>query len=202
MVVLRIASLAIGSCGVWVLVVVNSLDLGRNGPPTSFGLLQKGVNGLLNLNWAFKVFINHANGLLYVSWAHLVFKRVDFKASILALQFCLGICLDHLGRRHELGELWDCQLGNFTAGKDSGGGGNGLFMGELGLQASILALQFCLGTCLDHLGRRHELGELWDCQLGNFTAGKDSGGGGRGLTMGELGLQGKRKVVKPVSCGS
>ncbi|GJU46289.1 ribonuclease H-like domain-containing protein [Tanacetum coccineum] len=43
-------------------------------------------------------------------------------ASILALQFCLGICLDHLGRRHELGELWDCQLGNFTAGKDSGGG--------------------------------------------------------------------------------
>ncbi|GJU93115.1 hypothetical protein Tco_1317871 [Tanacetum coccineum] len=43
--------------------------------------------------------------------------------------------------------------------------------------ASILALQFCLGTCLDHLGRRHELGELWDCQLGNFTAGKDSGGG-------------------------
>ncbi|GJZ30784.1 hypothetical protein Tco_0575831, partial [Tanacetum coccineum] len=42
---------------------------------------------------------------------------------------------------------------------------------------SILALQFCLGTCLDHLGRRHELGELWDCQLGNFTAGKDSEGG-------------------------
>ncbi|GKF73797.1 hypothetical protein Tco_0220129, partial [Tanacetum coccineum] len=33
-----------------------------------------------------------------------------------------------------LGELWDCQLGSFTAGKDSGGGGNGLFMGELGLQ--------------------------------------------------------------------
>ncbi|GJS09160.1 phospholipase-like protein [Tanacetum coccineum] len=56
--------------------------------------------------------------------------------SILALQFCLGTCLDHLGRRHELGELWDCQLGNFTAGKDSGGGGNGLFMGELGLQGT------------------------------------------------------------------
>ncbi|GJW29396.1 hypothetical protein Tco_0046271 [Tanacetum coccineum] len=73
---------------------------------------------------------------------------------------------------------------------------------ELDFASSILALQFCLGTCLDHLGRRHELGELWDCQLGNFTAGKDSGGGGRGLTMGELGLQGKRKVVKPVSCGS
>ncbi|GJT41781.1 hypothetical protein Tco_0941646, partial [Tanacetum coccineum] len=29
-----------------------------------------------------------------------------------------------------------------------------------------------LGTCLDHLYRRNELGELWDCQLGNLTAGK------------------------------
>ncbi|GJX75326.1 retrovirus-related pol polyprotein from transposon TNT 1-94 [Tanacetum coccineum] len=57
--------------------------------------------------------------------------------------------------------------------------------------ASILALQFCLGTCLDHLGRRHELGELWDCQLGNFTAGKDSGWGENDYPRGCLGLQGK-----------
>ncbi|GJR99722.1 hypothetical protein Tco_0316231 [Tanacetum coccineum] len=27
-----------------------------------------------------------------------------------------------------LGEMWDCQLGNLTAGKGSGGGGNGLSM--------------------------------------------------------------------------
>ncbi|GKB38524.1 hypothetical protein Tco_0883466, partial [Tanacetum coccineum] len=27
-----------------------------------------------------------------------------------------------------------------------------------------------------------ELGELWDCQLGNLTAGKVSGGGGKGLS--------------------
>ncbi|GKD81343.1 hypothetical protein Tco_1348182, partial [Tanacetum coccineum] len=26
------------------------------------------------------------------------------------------------------------------------------------------------------------LGELWDCQLGSLTAGKGSGGGGRGLS--------------------
>ncbi|GKE88661.1 hypothetical protein Tco_1566136, partial [Tanacetum coccineum] len=41
------------------------------------------------------------------------------------------------------------------------------------------------------------LGELWDCQLGNLTAGKGSGGGGEGLFMGELGLQGKRGEVNP-----
>ncbi|GKC86038.1 hypothetical protein Tco_1141755 [Tanacetum coccineum] len=35
-----------------------------------------------------------------------------------------------------------------------------------------------LGACSDHLNRRIVLGELWDCQLGNLTAGKDSGGGG------------------------
>ncbi|GKG09835.1 hypothetical protein Tco_0338581, partial [Tanacetum coccineum] len=61
-----------------------------------------------------------------------------------------------------LGELWDCQLGNPTAGKSSGGGGEGLFM-----------------------------------QLGNLTAGKGSGGRGEGLFMGELGLQGKRGEVNP-----
>ncbi|GKA48797.1 ribonuclease H-like domain-containing protein [Tanacetum coccineum] len=72
----------------------------------------------------------------------------------------------------------------------------GPYKGEIPL-TSILALQFCLGTCLDHLGRRHELGELWDCQLGNFTAGKGSGGGGNGLFMGELGLQGKNGFVNP-----
>ncbi|GKC54387.1 hypothetical protein Tco_1077132 [Tanacetum coccineum] len=31
-----------------------------------------------------------------------------------------------------LGELWDCQFGNLTAGTSSGGGGNGLSMVELG----------------------------------------------------------------------
>ncbi|GJV11778.1 putative reverse transcriptase domain-containing protein [Tanacetum coccineum] len=30
-----------------------------------------------------------------------------------------------------------------------------------------------------NLGRRNKLGEMWDCQLGNLTAGKVSGGGGR-----------------------
>ncbi|GJT12214.1 hypothetical protein Tco_0859256 [Tanacetum coccineum] len=65
------------------------------------------------------------------------------------------------------------------------------------MPTSILALQFCLGTCLDHLGRRHELGELWDCQLGNLTAGKGSGGGGKGLTMGELGLQANAELGIP-----
>ncbi|GJX75814.1 phospholipase-like protein [Tanacetum coccineum] len=30
-----------------------------------------------------------------------------------------------------------------------------------------------------NLGRRKMLGEMWDCQLGNLTAGKVSGGGGR-----------------------
>ncbi|GJX62017.1 hypothetical protein Tco_0294917, partial [Tanacetum coccineum] len=30
-----------------------------------------------------------------------------------------------------------------------------------------------------NLGRRKMLGEMWDCQLGNLTAGKGSGGGGR-----------------------
>ncbi|GJY87406.1 hypothetical protein Tco_0502034 [Tanacetum coccineum] len=38
---------------------------------------------------------------------------------------------------------------------------------------------------------------LWDCQLGNLTAGKVYGGGGKGLSMGEIGLQGKRVEVKP-----
>ncbi|GJS69731.1 hypothetical protein Tco_0702572 [Tanacetum coccineum] len=75
--------------------------------------------------------------------------------------------------------LGSCGIANLAIlqlGKFSGGGG----------RASILALQFCLGTCLDHLGRRHELGELWDCQLGNFTAGKDSGRGGKGLKLFEV----------------
>ncbi|GKA45231.1 putative ribonuclease H-like domain-containing protein [Tanacetum coccineum] len=61
-----------------------------------------------------------------------------FTASILALQFCLGTCLDHLGRRHELGELWDCQLGNLTAGKDSGGGENDYPWGGLGCRNGFL----------------------------------------------------------------
>ncbi|GJS96198.1 hypothetical protein Tco_0803166, partial [Tanacetum coccineum] len=30
-----------------------------------------------------------------------------------------------------------------------------------------------------HLGRRTRSWEVWDCQLGNLTAGKGSGGGGR-----------------------
>ncbi|GKE55589.1 hypothetical protein Tco_1494774, partial [Tanacetum coccineum] len=29
-----------------------------------------------------------------------------------------------------------------------------------------------LGACSDHQNRRNRLGELWDCQLGNLTAGK------------------------------
>ncbi|GJV82960.1 hypothetical protein Tco_1522858 [Tanacetum coccineum] len=37
-----------------------------------------------------------------------------------------------------LGELWDCQLGNLTAGKSSGGGGNGLSMVELGCRVKEL----------------------------------------------------------------
>ncbi|GJY37528.1 hypothetical protein Tco_0422906 [Tanacetum coccineum] len=32
-----------------------------------------------------------------------------------------------------------------------------------------------------NLGRRKMLGEMWDCQLGNLTAGKGSGGGGRDI---------------------
>ncbi|GJZ67561.1 zinc knuckle CX2CX4HX4C containing protein [Tanacetum coccineum] len=35
----------------------------------------------------------------------------------------LGFFRSHPSRRIKLGELWDCQLGNLTAGKDSGGGG-------------------------------------------------------------------------------
>ncbi|GJT26722.1 putative reverse transcriptase domain-containing protein [Tanacetum coccineum] len=44
------------------------------------------------------------------------------------------------------------------------------------------------------------LGELWDCQLGNLTAGKGSGGGGKGLTMVELGLWDKRGQRDPCCC--
>ncbi|GJU83135.1 hypothetical protein Tco_1285500 [Tanacetum coccineum] len=40
-----------------------------------------------------------------------------------------------------LGELWDCQLGNLTAGKSSGGGGNGLSMVELGCRVKELSRQ-------------------------------------------------------------
>ncbi|GJY42908.1 hypothetical protein Tco_0431121 [Tanacetum coccineum] len=43
---------------------------------------------------------------------------------------------------------------------------------ECAKNKQILALPFCLGTCSDHLNRRNKLGELWDCQLGNLTAGK------------------------------
>ncbi|GKC22089.1 hypothetical protein Tco_1024239, partial [Tanacetum coccineum] len=45
-----------------------------------------------------------------------------------------------------------------------------------------------LGFFRSHPSRRIKLGELWDCQLGNLTAGKDSGGGGKGLSMGWFGL--------------
>ncbi|GJT82956.1 retrovirus-related pol polyprotein from transposon TNT 1-94 [Tanacetum coccineum] len=48
-----------------------------------------------------------------------------------------------------------------------------------GSQPLILALQSFLG----HLGRRNKPWEVWDCQLGNLTAGKVSGGGGSGLPM-------------------
>ncbi|GKA89529.1 hypothetical protein Tco_0811341, partial [Tanacetum coccineum] len=48
-----------------------------------------------------------------------------------------------------------------------------------GSQPLILALQSFLG----HLGRRNRPWEVWDCQLGNLTAGKVSGGGGRCLPM-------------------
>ncbi|GJR61303.1 retrotransposon protein, putative, ty1-copia subclass [Tanacetum coccineum] len=48
-----------------------------------------------------------------------------------------------------------------------------------GSQPLILALQSFLG----HLGRRNKPWEVWDCQLGNLTAGKVSGGGGNGLPM-------------------
>ncbi|GKD99288.1 reverse transcriptase domain-containing protein, partial [Tanacetum coccineum] len=46
-----------------------------------------------------------------------------------------------------------------------------------GSQPLILALQSFLG----HLGRRNKPWEVWDCQLGNLTAGKVSGGGGRNV---------------------
>ncbi|GJW58697.1 hypothetical protein Tco_0105428 [Tanacetum coccineum] len=36
---------------------------------------------------------------------------------------------------------------------------------------------------LSHLIKELNLGELWDCQLGNLTAGKGSGGGGKGLSQ-------------------
>ncbi|GKC30121.1 hypothetical protein Tco_1037415, partial [Tanacetum coccineum] len=49
-----------------------------------------------------------------------------------------------------------------------------------------------LGFFRSHPSRRYRLWEMWDCQLGNLTAGKGSGGGGKGLSMGELGLQGKK----------
>ncbi|GKG17579.1 hypothetical protein Tco_0362536, partial [Tanacetum coccineum] len=41
-----------------------------------------------------------------------------------------------------------------------------------------------LGFFRSHPSRRIKLGELWDCQLGNLTAGKDSGEEGGGLSMG------------------
>ncbi|GJZ04674.1 hypothetical protein Tco_0537949 [Tanacetum coccineum] len=67
-----------------------------------------------------------------------------------------------------------------------------------------------LGACSDHLNRRIKLGELWDCQLGNLTAGvslvegeeRDYPGfnGGYGITRGWLtreGFGGKNGREKP-----
>ncbi|GJU79539.1 hypothetical protein Tco_1281904 [Tanacetum coccineum] len=51
---------------------------------------------------------------------------------------------------------------------------------------------------LGHLVGRHELGGVVRLPtLANLTAGKDSGGGGKVLSMVELGLQGKRVEVNP-----
>ncbi|GJY87448.1 putative ribonuclease H-like domain-containing protein [Tanacetum coccineum] len=47
-----------------------------------------------------------------------------------------------------------------------------------------------LEACSNHQDRRYGLWELWDCQLGNLTAGKVYGGGGKGLSMGEIGVTG------------
>ncbi|GJS21869.1 hypothetical protein Tco_0450501 [Tanacetum coccineum] len=47
-----------------------------------------------------------------------------------------------------------------------------------------------LEACSNHQDRRYGLWELWDCQLGNLTAGKVYGGGGKGLSMGEIGESG------------
>ncbi|GKA23870.1 hypothetical protein Tco_0709903, partial [Tanacetum coccineum] len=44
------------------------------------------------------------------------------------------------------------------------------------VKSSISQPLVFLEACLDHLIRRYGLWELWDCQLGNLTAGKDSGG--------------------------
>ncbi|GJX08622.1 hypothetical protein Tco_0196554, partial [Tanacetum coccineum] len=63
--------------------------------------------------------------------------------------------------------------------------------------SSILAFYFALVLVRIIKTVELSLGELWDCQLGNLTAGKGSGGGGRGLSMGELGLQDKTEKVNP-----
>ncbi|GJX52785.1 hypothetical protein Tco_0281154, partial [Tanacetum coccineum] len=59
-----------------------------------------------------------------------------------------------------------------------------------GESKQILALYFALVLVLIIKPVEISLGELWDCQLGSFTAGKDSGGGGKGLSMGEIGVTG------------
>ncbi|GJR23420.1 FAR1-related sequence 5-like protein [Tanacetum coccineum] len=52
-----------------------------------------------------------------------------------------------------------------------------------------------------NLGRRNKLGEMWDCQLGNLTAGKVSGGGGRVkvVEMASLGPSGVKVLLQPWS---
>ncbi|GKC65594.1 hypothetical protein Tco_1098192, partial [Tanacetum coccineum] len=44
-----------------------------------------------------------------------------------------------------------------------------------------------------NLGRRKMLGEMWDCQLGNLTAGKVSGGGGRSYRIDDEVVQDQRQ---------
>ncbi|GKD04380.1 hypothetical protein Tco_1179354 [Tanacetum coccineum] len=62
---------------------------------------------------------------------------VSVKSSNPGLQSFLVFFRSYPSRRIKLGELWDCQLGNLTAGKDSGGGGKGLSIGWFGLQANV-----------------------------------------------------------------
>ncbi|GJW96397.1 hypothetical protein Tco_0178205 [Tanacetum coccineum] len=64
-----------------------------------------------------------------------------------------------------------------------------------GESKQILALYFALVLVLIIKPVKISLGELWDCQLGSFTAGKDSGGGGNGLSMVFFELQGKTNGI-------
>ncbi|GKF21058.1 hypothetical protein Tco_0069696, partial [Tanacetum coccineum] len=56
---------------------------------------------------------------------------------------------------------------------------------------------FCLGACSDHQTVDIGFGSCGIANLAILQLGKLSGGGGKGLTMVELGLQDKTGVVNP-----